>query len=495
MFSSLVESVKNYFFERTFNKLLGVLFVIVWAFAIVYVSRQINSNLSALLLLVLTGIPALVVCLRYPVLGLYFCLLFSSLFAFPGRIFNILSPVGILVEVFTYMLWIAIIRKASVEKPDYPTFWKNSLTITLLIVFCFYILEVVNPAMNSKIGWLFYVRKQVSFMLFYFIAFVLLDSYHRVVTFLRCWVFIALVIAGYGIKQQWFGLASFERIWLHSDPLIAHLYIQDGFIRKFSFLTDPAAFGIICTVTGLFTFVMAVRMAKRNAKITLYILTGLFLLATAYSGTRTCFLMNFAGIIAYAVFTINERRTFYLMIIFCCTALVLMLLPLKNNPVLSRARTTFQGFNDASASVRENNRHAMQPYIHAHPFGGGLNTSSSEGQLYNPRHPLAGFPPDSGYMKILLEQGWIGLALNLFLYLLMLTKGIKGFYQSKKPMIKNIFLAITVSLFGLIVGQYSQIALAQYPLILVYYSLLAILIRLPKYDEEDNVPVISNTVH
>lgn len=492
--SSVTEWVRNYFFERTFNKLLGVLFIAVWAFSIVYVAKENHSNLSALLLFVLIGIPLLVICMKYPIAGLYFCLLFSSFFALPGRLFNIISPVGILVEVFTYMLWIAIIRKESIAKPDNPGFWRNSMTWMLLAVMGYYLLQVFNPAMLSKIGWLFFVRKQVSFLLFYFIAFVLLNSFERIIVFLKFWIFLALLIALYGIKQQWLGLAGFERNWFQSDPLLSKLYIQDGFLRKFSFLTDPAAFGIICTVSGLFTFILAIRIPAPNIKILLYSLTVLFLLATAYSGTRTCFLMIIAAIVAYSVFTINERRTFYLMSIFIFTATLLLLLPIQNNPVLTRVKTTFKGFKEASATLRERNRHGIQPYIRAHPIGGGLNTSSSEGQLYNPSHRLAGFPPDSGYMKILLEQGWIGLAIHFLLYFLILRTGIKGFYAARRPIIKNLYLAITVSIFALIVGQYSQIAIAQYPLILIYYSILAILIKLINFDKVEPVPDILSEV-
>ena len=61
-------------------------------------------------------------------------------------------------------------------------------------------------------------------------------------------------------------------------------------------------------------------------------------------------------------------------------------------------------------------------------------------------------------------------------------------------MIKNLYLAITVSMFALIVGQYSQIAIAQYPLILIYYALLAILTKLIRFDEDEPVRYTSSEV-
>ncbi len=100
------------------------------------------------------------------------------------------------------MLWIAIIRKSSVEKPNYAVFWRQPISIALVFIMCYYILEVLNPAMKSYIGWLFFVRKQVSFLLFYFIAYTLLNSFDKVLAFLKFWIVLALVIALYGIKQQ-----------------------------------------------------------------------------------------------------------------------------------------------------------------------------------------------------------------------------------------------------------------------------------------------------
>jgi putative inorganic carbon (HCO3(-)) transporter len=119
-------------------------------------------------------------------------------------------------------------------------------------------------------------------------------------------------------------------------------------------------------------------------------------------------------------------------------------------------------------------------------MGGGLNTSGNEGILYSPAHELAGFPPDSGYMKILLEQGWIGFAINLLLYFVILKTGLDTFHRAKSFTIRNVAIALTTAMFALIVGQYSQISISQYPLILFYYSALGILIKLSRYDFDES---------
>ncbi|MEJ7766280.1 MAG: O-antigen ligase family protein [Chitinophagaceae bacterium] len=480
--SSLTEWLHHRLSEKKFNTILGLSLVFIWGIAIAYISYETDQTLPAVLILLCTGIATLIICLKYPLMGLYFTSVFSTLFALPGRFFKIQSPVGILVEVFTYVLLFTVLQKSALKKESTTAFWNNAISIILMIIMTYYIIELANPALYSKIGWSFFFRKQVSFVLFYFISYMVLNSYDKIKSFIKFWIVLVLIIALYGIKQQLFGLAEFEKVWLQSSPVLIRLYYQAEFIRKFSFLTDPAAFGIICAAFGLFTLVLAIRISGVRKKLLLFAATFILLLASFYSGTRTCNLMIAAGLFAYGVFTLNEKKTYLVMLLSLVSVIFLLFGPLKNLPVISRIRSTLDGSNDASAVVRDNNRHAIQPYIHAHPLGGGLNTSSVEGKFYAPLHPLAGFPPDSGYLKILLEQGWIGFGIQLIFYFVLLKRGIDGFFKARNAHIKSIYIALTICLFAMIVGQYTQIAIAQYPLILFFYSSLAILVKLIDYD-------------
>jgi hypothetical protein len=103
-----------------------------------------------------------------------------------------------------------------------------------------------------------------------------------------------------------------------------------------------------------------------------------------------------------------------------------------------------------------------------------MNTSSSEGELYNPKHVLAAFLGQR-YMKILLEQGWIGFAIHLLLYFVILRRGINCFIAAKNPDIKTIYLHNRVP-FAVIVGIFSDCHFT-IPLILFYYSSLAVFIN------------------
>jgi len=134
--------------------------------------------------------------------------------------------------------------------------------------------------------------------------------------------------------------------------------------------------------------------------------------------------------------------------------------------------------------VRDMNRKNIQPYIYERPLGGGLNTCGEEGKVFYPDHRLAGYPPDSGYMKIMLEQGWIGLIINVLFYFIVLQRGITGFFDSRKQEIKTLYMAFTVCIFSLVLGQYSQLAISQYPQNLFYFAALVIFYKLKEYDKK-----------
>ncbi len=164
--------------------------------------------------------------------------------------------------------------------------------------------------------------------------------------------------------------------------------------------------------------------------------------------------------------------------------------PIQNAQV-DQFRQTFEAKNDASFILREDNRKMVQPYIYRHPIGGGLGTTGGEGLEYNAGHPLAGFQPDSGYLKKALEMGWIGFGMICILYFLVLRNGIRGYFNSENKNIKFVFAGCTASLFSFYIGDFTQVAIGQITDIVVYYPFIAILLKLKNFDDPKQVLLIS----
>ena len=184
---------------------------------------------------------------------------------------------------------------------------------------------------------------------------------------------------------------------------------------------------------------------------------------------------------------------------FGCALVFLFLLyaPIYGNGTINRFRTSFIGKEDASYNVREINRSIIQPYIYSHPIGGGLCTSGEPGLRFNPGHELAGFPPDSGYLRKALETGWIGLIMIIVLYFITLKFGIQSYFRTKNDQSRVIYVACIACLFALYIAEFPQEAIGQITDMVLYYPFIAILIQMRKMDlEEEEVfekPIEDNT--
>jgi hypothetical protein len=126
-------------------------------------------------------------------------------------------------------------------------------------------------------------------------------------------------------------------------------------------------------------------------------------------------------------------------------------------------------------------------------MGGGVMTSGTSGVTYNPDHRLAGFPPDSGLLRMAIEQGPIGLFFICIYYFIILKVCISKFYRNKDPLMRNYYLAFTGVYFTIFVAEFTQEVIGQLPSSLLFYSLLAIIAKLDKIDLSSNNLELKNS--
>ena len=155
-----------------------------------------------------------------------------------------------------------------------------------------------------------------------------------------------------------------------------------------------------------------------------------------------------------------------------------------DNPSLNRMRSTFNT-KEESLTVRTYNRKSIQPYVYTHPIGGGVATSGVEGTRFNPNHPLAGFPPDSGLLKIALDMGWIGLGVTMLVFLWVLYQGIYYYFQMRNEEYKKYILAATCALFAVDITLYAQVTIGQMPTVFFIFGMMSIFKRLKEWDDEE----------
>jgi len=422
---------------------------------------------------------------KNPEFGFYFMIAFGFLLAFVDRLVRSRIPLYSIIFMIPFILFLAVILKRDIHSTSLR-FGKDPIIFGYIITFVYTLVQAFNPQMDSFLGWISYFRQAVCLGLILFISLYLFKDLKHIRYFFKFILAAILITAMYGCIQQWFGFTPFERRWVYQTPGVMALYsLPGGGIRKFSFLTDPANYGTLMASGGLAFVVLSFGPFSRKKRIILRLCSLLIFLSMSYSGTRTANIMVASGLAIYIMMTLNQKKSRILAGIAVAFYLFIMYSPIYSNVTINRLRSAFNSpQHDASYDVRIINRERIRPYIHQHPFGGGVNTTGQGGLQYNPHHYLAGFPPDSSLFSTTLEIGWVGLLIQLSFLFLVLVSSVHYFYRCTNPEIKAYFAAITIIIFTLgLIGAYAQFTLTSMPQIFIFIPLLACIIKLRKLDQ------------
>ena len=154
--------------------------------------------------------------------------------------------------------------------------------------------------------------------------------------------------------------------------------------------------------------------------------------------------------------------------------------------ILTGPISAFKPSDDASFNLRKRNQKRIQPYIQTHPMGGGLGATGVWGLKFAPNSYLAHFPPDSGYVRVAVENGWIGLLLLCLFIFIALRTGINNYYLIKDPELKSYCLGFILVIFAFNIGNYPQEALVQYPSNVNFYMTIALIGVVMRLDKQKN---------
>ena len=192
-----------------------------------------------------------------------------------------------------------------------------------------------------------------------------------------------------------------------------------------------------------------------------------------YSGTRASYVMIPAGLVMLTVLKFNKKLLAWAIVIGMVLGF-LIVVP-TSNPTLARFQSAFMPAKDASFNVRAENQARIKPYILTHPIGGGLGSVGIWGQRFAPNSFLAKFPPDSGYVRVAVEMGYIGLLLFCTFNFIVLYKGCTYYFLIKDPELKTYCLAMILFIFAFDIGNFAQQAIVQYPSNILFYLSMALL--------------------
>ena len=433
--------------------------------------------------------PILVPCLIASVFHLrfgIFLLLFVSFFLMGIKRALGNPPLGIYLDISILLMLLGLAVRMAREG-DWPRMTK--LVTWLVIAWIGYnFLQVGNPEAVSHKAWLYTVRNLAGMMMIYFVALHAFEKIDDLKQLLALWLALSSLAAGYGLFQQLWGFQDFELAWINQDVEYYLLTHDWGQFRIFSFLPDPSVFGILMASSSLICLILLLTFSlKRWEIVSLLAVLALCLPAMVLSGSRTAYVAIPIGLFFFALLTLH-RRVLLVVSLILLAGIGLFFLP-SENVHAERVRSAFQPWNLASYQAREKGWQEIQPFIQSNPFGAGLGTTGIWGQRFSPHTLLAKFPPDSGYFRIAVESGWVGLLLFLSLMFAVLATGVRDYFRSIHQRARTYYPLFLTLILIMVVAHFPQQAITQIPLNLFFYVSMAIIVKLRHLDLPEPPPV------
>lgn len=484
------QTLKRLFYvEKLYNK-TGIALLVI-AGALIAVGTAFEGPVVGVgLIFAVAVLPFLYALIGRPKFGIMVLIIMAYMLFILGQ-FGIDGPVGTIMDCLQVLLALGVLIKIKAEK-DWAYF-KGPITIVVLIWLGYNLLEVANPSATSRMAWVYTVRPVAIVTLSYFVFMYNIRSVKYMKVVFKLWLILTIIGAAYGFKQEYIGFNAHETAYLNT-PGIASLLFIDGHWRKFSIFSDPVAFSYNMVMPSIFCICLFILPLARWKKIILALLIAFFLEAMVFSGTRGANVLLPAALVLFAILRYNKK-----VLIFCCFAamilVVLIYIP-TTNVNLYRFQSAFKPNNDPSYILRKNNQKKIQPFILSHPLGGGLGSTGVWGIRFSPGTYLASFPPDSGYVRVAVEDGSIGLLIFcVFMFVIMRT-GIKNYFIIENQELKVYCLAMTLIVFAYNLANFPQEALVQYPSNILFYlwaALINITLKLDNKLKEEKAEALKLT--
>lgn len=427
-------------------------------------------KIGILLLALLFGLPVVAGVLINPRFGVLVVLVFAYLLMWTLRL-GVNFPMGTLMDGLQALMILSFFMQQKRQK-NWQAF-RSPIAYVILAWVAYNFLQIANPTAESRLSWVYTIRSTAIVMLMYFIFVLNIRTVQLIRTILKIWLALSLFAALYAFKQEHFGFFQFEENWLNSDPLIRDLLFIDGHWRKFSIFSDPVAFAYNMAVSSILCIALITGPLALKKKIVLGFCAGFFLLNMLYSGTRGAYVLVPAALFLLLLLKFNKRMLFFGVVAGLFIGF-LIVVP-TSNPNIVRFQTAFKPSDDPSFNVRKINQKRIQPFILSHPLGGGLGATGVWGKRFAPGSMLANFPPDSGYVRVAVEMGWIGLFLLCLLMFIILKSGIKHYFSIRDKELQTYCLAATLMVFAFHIGNYPQEAIVQFPSNIYFYLCVALI--------------------
>ena len=466
------------FVVEKLNNVSGLILLIVFGLMIAVGTVYMGVAFGVMLIAAVFTLPLLYCIIFYPKFGI---ILLLSLAYLESKLSQMVPvPFGTLMDGLQALLLIGLLIQ--IKFHGGREMFRNPITTVLLIWIVYNVVEVANPAASSRAAWVYTIRTVATVGLTYYVYMYNVRTVKFIRTIFILWIGFSIALALYAFKQEFIGFSDSENAYLYSDPAIAGLLFIGGHWRKFSFLSDPVVFAYNMVMPSILCICIIDGKFKRWMKIGSGVLIALFFVASIFSGTRGANVLLPAALLLFFILRYNKKVLIF-GIVAACFFYVLINIPTSNGN-LQRFQTAFAPNNDESYNVRKMNQKRIQPFILSHPMGGGLGATGTWGKRFSPGTLLANFPPDSGYIRVAVEDGWLGLLIFCTMMFVFVKTGINNYYKIQDPELKSYCLAMTLVVFTYNIANFPQEALVQFPSNIFFYLEVALINITYQLDQE-----------
>ena len=465
---------KSFWHKIITNKLAApavVLFLVACSLAITLAIARTNYITGIIVICAIIALPIIYAVVAYPEAGIVTLITASFFINYCSRFLPETMPIGLVMDVLTYLLILGFFVRQKKER-DWRRF-NNPISYFILIWLGYNLFEVINPVSPSILEWVYTVRTVGFIMVMYFIFVYHIRSREFVKFLIKLWLALEIAGAIAGFLQENIGLFTFEHDWLYRDPQRFKLLFIGGHLRKWGIFSDPVVFAYNMVMAAVLCITLMLSKLNQRKKVTLGILAAFFILVMLYSGTRSSYIIIPVVMVMLLIINFN-KKVFMVMAVAAIMLGFLVLVPTTNS-TLARFQSAFKPSKDASFEERAKNQARIKPFILAHPIGGGLGSVGIWGQRFAPNSYLSKFPPDSGYVRVAVEMGWIGLFIFCLFNFIILYKGIGYYFLINDPELKTYCLAMILIIFALDIGNFTQQSVVQYPSNILFFLAAALL--------------------
>ncbi|SHH34905.1 O-antigen ligase [Chryseolinea serpens] len=385
---------------------------------------------------------------RFPRYNIFFLLASSFLIPFFIKAFGLFGiPVGEAIQGLCFVILLTLALNGRIGG-------LKTLPGILLSLWVFYLfLQLLNPAATSRVAGALALRGYIPLISAFFIVYGSIDSKKDIHAFYIGWFSLGLLCGLYGLFQEFAGLPSFDYAWASSDENLYGALFTWGRLRKFSFFFSPSEFGMVMAITGVAAFVVFFYETKLRLRLLSVVTCLVCFWSMLYTGSRTAMIMLPVGMVIFAAITLH-RKVLMAVGVFILIGAAVVVGP--SSGALYVMSTAFSVTDDPSMAVRLRNQATIRAYIRANPIGFGLGSTGYLGMKYSPNTFIGSFPPDSEYVKIAIETGWVGLLLWCTISAIMFGYGVSIYFKTRDPVWRSVVVIALTVFFMMIVGLYPQ---------------------------------------